>query len=114
MCQHVVFVMQRGLCSRVGMDNTNLTSGASAAIESEHPLDEAARLFVGGRAALARELGVTVGALGNWKTRGTPYIYCVRIEALVPSVTRQRLRPNDFAEMWPELGHDAAFCAAGD
>lgn len=71
---------------------------------TEHPIDEAARLL-GGRAALAAALNVTVGAVGNWTHRksGVPHKYCPRIEALVPSVTRRRLRPNDFHEMWPEL-----------
>jgi len=77
------------------MDNT-ITS------EVEHPLDEAARLR-GGRAALARELGVTPAAVGNWKVRGVPFEYCPKIWVLVPTVTRQRLRPNDWWEMWPEL-----------
>ncbi len=77
------------------MDNTN-----SAA--PEHPLDEASRRF-GGRSALAAALGVTVSAYGNWKKRGVPFEQCPRIEALVPTVTRQRLRPDDFQDMWPEL-----------
>jgi DNA-binding transcriptional regulator YdaS (Cro superfamily) len=70
----------------------------------EHPIDEAARLC-GGRAALAAFLGVTVGAIGNWKIRssGVPWRYCRRIEARFPTVTRQRLRPNDYGEVWTEL-----------
>lgn len=70
--------------------------------EQEHPLDEASRLF-GGRSALAKALGVSVSAYGNWKKRGVPFEQCPRIEARVPSVTRQRLRPTDFKDMWPEL-----------
>lgn len=75
-------------------------------LESEHPIDEAARLY-GGREALAKALQVTVGALGNWKARGVPYLACVQIESLVPSVTRKRLRPRDYQEMWPELRDSA-------
>lgn len=79
------------------MDNTPVP-------DPEHPLDEAARLY-GGRAQLAAALGVTVAAIGNWKIRetGVPWLECARIERLVPSVTRRRLRPNDFQIMWPEL-----------
>lgn len=76
------------------MDNTSLLA--------EHPLDLAARL-VGGRRALADRLGVSVAAIGNWKSRGVPFEHCPRIERLVPGVTRQMLRPEDYCEMWPEL-----------
>ena len=84
------------------MGNTN------SHVADEHPLDEASRLLEG-RDVLADRLGVTVAAVGNWKKRGVPFEQCPRIERLVPSVTRQRLRPDDYAEMWPELAaNDAA------
>lgn len=79
----------------------------------EHPLDEAAR-EMGGRAALASALGVTPAAIGNWKVRGVPFEYCPRIWALVPKVTRQRLRPNDWREMWPELADSAPAPLVGE
>lgn len=69
---------------------------------AEHPIDEAARL-AGGRPALARQLGVTLSAIGNYKARGVPEKVCVRIERIAPQVTRQRLRPADWHEIWPEL-----------
>ena len=84
--------------------NTSTPELALAA--DSHPIDEAEKAFVGGRIEMARVLGVTPGAIGNWKARGVPIKYCVRIESLVPHVTRQRLRPDDYLEIWPELGVD--------
>lgn len=72
-----------------------------------HPLDEA-ETALQGRAAMAKALGVTPGAIGNWKVRGVPIKYCVRIERLVPTVTRQRLRPMDYPEIWPDLAEATA------
>lgn len=68
-----------------------------------HPLDVAANR-VGGRPALARLLGVTGAAIGNWKKRGVPYEHCVQIERLCDgAVTRRDLRPADWQSIWPEL-----------
>ena len=109
------------MCYRKGMDNTNSS-------EPEHPLDEASRLY-GGRERIAKALGVSVSAYGNWKARGVPYKQCIRIETLVPRVTRRRLRPLDYADMWPDLAegkndlagkrgvvrsHDSSFPASED
>lgn len=74
-------------------------------LNGEHPLDRAARLL-GGRPEMARQLHVTVGAIGNWKTRsgGVPIDKCVRIEVLSRgAVTRKDLRPKDWNSYWPEL-----------
>ena len=72
--------------------------------ESEHLLDTAARL-AGGRLTLARLLGVSPAAVGNWKTRGAiPIEHCVAIEqATGGEVTRRDLRPDDWQKIWPEL-----------
>ena len=68
-----------------------------------HPIDAAA-FSVGGRTALAKKLGVTAAAIGNWKVRGTPVRYCVEIEAISNgATTRKDLRPDDWAQIWPEL-----------
>ena len=68
----------------------------------QHPLDRAAKLL-GGRAMLAHKLGVRASALGNWKDRGAPVERCVSIErATAGAVTRKDLRPEDWAEIWPE------------
>jgi DNA-binding transcriptional regulator YdaS (Cro superfamily) len=75
--------------------------------EGSHPLDEAEKVL-GGRAAMGRALGVTPGAIGNWKARGVPIKFCVSIEQLVPTVTRRRLRPTDYLEIWPELERHGA------
>ena len=68
-----------------------------------HPDDLAASL-VGSREKLARSLGISVAAVGNWKLRGVPYEKCLLIErATDGAVTRRDLRPHDWQEIWPEL-----------
>lgn len=72
-------------------------------MSAEHPIDRAARI-VGDRVALARLCDVTPAAVGNWKQRGIPVHYCVRIEvATAGAVTRQEMRPDDWKQIWPEL-----------
>lgn len=81
------------------------TSDANAV---EHPVDKAARLL-GGRPAMAEHLDVSVSAIGNWKTRGVPLEVCPVIERLTDrQVMRYHLRPDDWAEMWPELAQATA------
>ena len=81
------------------------TSDANAV---EHPVDKAARLL-GGRPAMAGQLEVSVSAIGNWKTRGVPFEVCPAIERLTDrQVMRYDLRPDDWADMWPELVRDPA------
>lgn len=76
-----------------------------------HPVDEASFL-VGGRNALASLLGVSVTAIGNWKTRGVPLEQCVPIErATHGAVTRKDLRPDDYLDVWPELAGPTAVLA---
>ncbi len=71
--------------------------------DAEHPVDKAARLL-GGRSAMAESLDVSVAAIGNWKTRGVPFEKCPIIERLTErQVMRYHLRPDDWADMWPEL-----------
>lgn len=73
-----------------------------------HPLDEAARA-VGGRGGLARLLGVSAAAIGNWKVRGVPLEQCMPIErATNGAVTRRDLRPDDWQSIWPELAQSRA------
>lgn len=68
-----------------------------------HPVDIAADL-VGGREAIAKMFNVTVAAVGNWKVRGVPAENCKRIEAATGGkVTCKDLRPDDWANYWPEL-----------
>lgn len=71
-----------------------------------HPLDAAAQCLPGGRNELAKLLGVTVAAIGNWKLRGmVPLEHCMPIELAVQGkVTRRVLRPDDWRKHWPELG----------
>ncbi len=55
---------------------------------------------------LAQELGVSKGALSQWKLpgRGVPHLKCVAIEKLTGGrMRRWRMRPHDWNLMWPEL-----------
>ena len=77
-------------------------------INTIHPVDTAAKV-IGGRERMAKVLGVSVAAVGNWKNRGVPYEKCVAIErATSGAVTRQDLRPHDWADIWPELAASRA------
>lgn len=70
-----------------------------------HPIDKAADI-VGSQTALAAVLGVSKGAVSQWKDedRRVPAAHCVAIErATNGSVTRQALRPDDWHLIWPEL-----------
>lgn len=65
---------------------------------------------LGNQAALARALGVTPVTVGQWLKpdartgRQVPPKQCVRIEHLTQGrVSRRELRPDDYAEIWPEL-----------
>lgn len=58
----------------------------------------------GGRAELARAVGVGLTAISNWPHRGVPIDKCPAIErATDGAVTRRHLRPNDWGDIWPEL-----------
>lgn len=55
---------------------------------------------------LAARLGVTVGAVHQWRggQRPIPVERCVEIErATDGAVTRMDLRPTDWHRIWPEL-----------
>lgn len=70
-------------------------------------IDHAAQLL-GGRSELARLLGVTPAAIGNWKVRGVPIEHCPAIERLTcKQVSRQALRPTDWYHIWPELAESS-------
>lgn len=59
-----------------------------------------------GESALARLLGVTPGTVNHWLwcRRPVSIAQCVRIEQLTQgAVTRQMLRPSDWASIWPDL-----------
>lgn len=75
----------------------------------EHALDVAARI-AGGRAILAKKLGVSQAAIGNWKMRDRiPLEHCPTIEILTGGVvTRRELCPLKWEKMWPELAQDPA------
>jgi len=66
--------------------------------QTEHPLDKAARV-VGSATALARLLGVTKGAVGQWKEKGrrVPPEHCPTIER----ATRERGDPVTCEELCP-------------
>lgn len=59
-----------------------------------------------GEASLAKLLSVTPGTVNHWlwRRRPVPVAQCVRIEQLTSgAVTRQMLRPDDWASIWPDL-----------
>lgn len=55
---------------------------------------------------LCDELGVSVALMRYYRTnKDYPPALCVQIEKLTKGVvTRQMMRPHDFANIWPELG----------
>lgn len=70
-----------------------------------HPIDKAADI-IGSQTALAAVLGVSKGAVSQWKDedRRVPAAHCVAIErATNGAVTRRDLRPTDWQQIWPEL-----------
>lgn len=59
-----------------------------------------------GVTALANLLNVSTAAVNQWLylRRPVPVAQCVRIEQLTSgAVTRQMLRPDDWASIWPDL-----------
>lgn len=67
--------------------------------------------ILGSQAALARALSVAPPTVHQWidGTRGVPVRYCVEIERLTDGkVSRQKLRPDDFWRIWPDLPAPAA------
>lgn len=71
----------------------------------EHPIKRAAHV-IGSYSALARLLGVTRGAVFQYKfpDRKVPAKHCLTIErATSGAVSRRDLRPNDWHQIWPEL-----------
>lgn len=70
-----------------------------------HPIDKAADI-IGSQTALAAVLGVSKGAVSQWKddNRRVPAAHCVAIERQTHgAVTRRDLRPDDFHLIWPDL-----------
>ena len=62
--------------------------------------------IAGGLGCLAVLLGVKSPSVHEWKTgkRSIPIERCVQIErATNGAVTRKDLRPDDWADIWPEL-----------
>jgi len=65
---------------------------------------------LGGNAALARAIGVKPPTVQQWVNgeRPVPPNRCVAIERLTSGVvSRKHLRPDDWAEFWPELAQVA-------
>lgn len=64
---------------------------------------------VGSQRALARALGISAVAVGQWRSDGeqardVPPKKCVCIERITQGkVSRKQLRPQDWWEIWPEL-----------
>lgn len=67
---------------------------------------EKAIAHTGGVGKLAAAIGVSQPVVSNWRARGTTpdAALCVAIErATSGAVTRRELRPDDWADIWPEL-----------
>lgn len=74
-------------------------------MEELHPIDKATRILNISLDRLGSLLGVTKGAVSQWKSpgRNVPVNHCVAIELLTKGqVSRRELR-NDWAQIWPEL-----------
>jgi len=80
-------------------------------VPGEHPLDTASRL-VGGRGTLAKQLGVSVAAIGNWKTRGVRAEKCPSIERLTNGLVRCEVLCPDVD--WDYIRNSANHGAIGD
>jgi hypothetical protein len=75
-----------------------------------HPIDKAARFLNTSLEGLGSVLGVTKGAVSQWKGcgRGVPVIHCVQIEKITNgAVSRRDLRPDDWQQIWPELAFES-------
>lgn len=55
----------------------------------------------GGATALAITMGESVQTITNWRARGVPANRCRAFEAAT-GVSVKTLRPNDWADYWPE------------
>ncbi len=90
----------------MGLMSTETTSAIQRASE-----------IAGGKAALARQVGVKPPTVQQWAsgTRPVAIERCVAIEmATKGAVTRKDLRPNDWHLIWPELAADADAIKATD
>lgn len=66
----------------------------------------------GGLAVLAAALGETAQTVSNWRGRGIPANRCKAVESLT-GVSVRKLRPDDWADYWPDDGaHDEPAKAA--
>lgn len=73
-----------------------------------HPIDKSASLLNTTLSGLASALGISRGAVSQWKTNGVPVSRCVAIELMTNGfVTRKDLRPDDWHVYWPELEFSA-------
>ncbi|MDW3682964.1 helix-turn-helix domain-containing protein [Cupriavidus sp. CV2] len=73
--------------------------------------------IAGGKAALARLVGVKPPTVQQWASGARPVAIerCVAIEqATKGAVTRKALRPNDWHLIWPELAADNDVIKASD
>lgn len=69
---------------------------------AQNPSFQRAIESLGGCTAMAQRLNTSVQAVTNWKARGAPPASkCAAIEAIT-GVDRRELRPDDWADYWPE------------
>ena len=60
-----------------------------------------------GAAGLAVALGETIQTVWNWRARGFPPNKCQAIQR-VTGVSVRDLRPDEWADYWPETDHEPA------
>ncbi|MDR0274128.1 MAG: helix-turn-helix domain-containing protein [Burkholderiaceae bacterium] len=67
---------------------------------------------MGGTTAVARLFGVKAPSVHAWRESGIPDDKLIRLAPLAEQrgvASRRELRPDDWAQIWPELAHgDAA------
>lgn len=79
----------------------------TVSVETETPAAQAVRLM-GGPVAAARKLEVeNYQTVQSWVKNGIPAGYCLRVEGFT-GVSRKDLRPNDWANYWPDLSEAKA------
>jgi len=62
---------------------------------------------LGGPAAVAKMLGIKPPSVVGWRANGIPDDKLIRLAPTCEKLgiaSRQELRPNDWQQIWPELG----------
>lgn len=83
-----------------------MTRNEPASSEADDPIEVAARIM-GSQTALAQALGITKGAVHQWKLNGVPAERCPDVELVTHGRVRcEQLRPD--VKWWVVRGHKRA------